>query len=96
MIDQLKKSQFEKELRRQIKMGGKETLVDAILEMTNNRQIALIKEIKKWAENYHIFKADCGYDNEEEKGFQKGLTAGEKLMQKDLTQFLDSLIRNNK
>lgn len=37
-------------------------------------------------EKYQIFTPTCGYESEEEKGFQKGFTAGEKLMQRNLLE----------
>ena len=42
------------------------------------------------AEKYKIFTPTCGHDSEEEKGFQKGMTAGEQLFKREILVALRS------
>ena len=50
-----------------------------------------ITAFEEWAKKYRIFTSTCGHTGDEEKGYQKGLTAGESLFQADLLKFADSL-----
>ena len=50
-----------------------------------------ITAFEEWAKKYRIFTSTCGHTGDEEKGYQKGLTAGESLFQADLLSFADSL-----
>lgn len=55
---------------------------------------ATITEFVEWAKKYQIFTSTCGHTGDEEKGYQKGLTAGESLFQSELLAFADSLKSN--
>lgn len=65
-------------------------------EMGEERgRMETITEFVEWANKYPIFSPACGHTGDEEKGYQKGITAGEKLFQTKLLSFADSLKGNN-
>ena len=57
-------------------------------------RLSTITEFVDWAKKYRIFTSTCGHTGDEEKGYQKGLTAGESLFQSELLAFADSLKSN--
>ncbi len=91
---------LQKERKKARKQGYKEARSWNCEELTVDNVLATIDKIKSEArkeerqsiceeiegivKKYKIFNPTCGYESEEEKGYQKGMTAGEKLMQEDL------------
>ena len=66
--------------------------VTAIIQKQREEERQRIcEELEKLIKEYRIFAPDCGYESEEEKGFQKGMTAGEKLMQKNLIEAIKKI-----
>jgi len=57
---------------------------DTIKEEKEKAKAELLSKIEEEVEKYKVFEPTCGYESEEENGFQKGLAAGEKLMKKEI------------
>lgn len=55
-----------------------------IKEEKEKTKSELLSKIEEEMEKYKVFEPTCGYESEEENGFQKGLAAGEKLMKKEI------------
>lgn len=71
---------------------GKDALPEDVLKFFLKIRRDALATVWEKVEAYHVFAPDCGYDSEEEKGFQKGLTSGENLFKNDILDFLDRLL----